>query len=116
MVTPMRYRDTAIRELLVAVVGLTNLVHSLHKEIKTMSTVISANLLALQAQVAQNTSIEQSAVALINGIAAQLAAAIAADANGDDAALPALQASLASSSTALSAAITANTPAAPAAS
>lgn len=72
-----------------------------------MSTQISANLQALMTQVAANTSVEQSAVILIQGIAAQLTAAIN---NSDDAALPALVASLNTSATALGAAVAANTP------
>lgn len=76
-----------------------------------MSTQVSANLLALQAQVAQNTSVEESAVTLINGLSTQLAAAIAASNNGDDQALPNLQASLASSASDLGKAVAANTPA-----
>jgi hypothetical protein len=82
-------------------------------EIRTMSANLSANFLALQAQVAQNATVEGSAVTLIQGLATQLAAAIAAQANGDTAALPALQTQLQTSATALAAAITANTPAAP---
>lgn len=83
---------------------------SLTRSLATMSAQVDANFLALQAQVTQNTTVEGSAVTLLQGLAAQLAAAIAAGANGDSAALPALQASLASSATALAAAITANTP------
>ena len=64
----------------------------------------------LTAQVAQNTTVEGSAVTLINNIAAALAAAIA---SGNPAALQALQTQLKTSSDALAAAITANTPAAP---
>lgn len=74
-----------------------------------MSAQVDANFLALQAQVAQNTSVEGSAVTLIQGIASQLATAIAAANNGDSAALPALQQQLATSATALSAAVAANT-------
>ena len=82
------------------------------KELRVMSAQLSANFLALQAQVTQSTTVEGSAITLIQGIAAQLAAAIAADNNGDTAALPALQQQLAASATALSTAVTANTPAA----
>ena len=85
---------------------------SLHQKVDTMSATLSANFLALQAQVAQNATVEGSAVTLIQGLAAQLAAAIAAQANGDTAALPALQSQLETSAAALSAAITANTPSA----
>ena len=65
------------------------------------------NLQDLMNQVAQNTSVEGSAVTLIQGIAAQLTAALA---NSDSAALPALTAQLSTSANALAAAITANTP------
>jgi hypothetical protein len=78
------------------------------KELIAMSTVITANLQALMTQVAANTSVEASAVTLIQGIAAQLTAALA---NSDDAALPALVASLNTSASALGAAVAANTPA-----
>jgi DNA-binding GntR family transcriptional regulator len=67
-----------------------------------------SSLTDLQAQVAQTTTVEQSAITLIEGLAAQLAAA-----GTDPAALAKLQSDLASSATALAAAITANTPAAP---
>jgi hypothetical protein len=64
----------------------------------------------LKTQVEKNTAIEESAVTLIKGIAAQLAAA-----KDDPAAIQALADELAASGADLSAAITANTPAAPAA-
>ena len=68
----------------------------------------SATALAnLQAQVAQNTTVEASAVTLIQGLAAQITAA-----GTDPAALSALTSSLNTSATALAAAIAANTPAA----
>jgi len=62
----------------------------------------------LTAQVQQNTTVEGSAVTLIQGIAAQLAAA-----GQDPVKLAALQAQLKSSADALAAAVAANTPAAP---
>lgn len=62
----------------------------------------------LTAQVTQNTSVEASAIQLIQNIAAELAAA-----NGDQAQIDALTAQLNSSATALAQAITQNTPAAP---
>ena len=62
----------------------------------------------LTAQVAANTTVEASAVTLIQGLAAQLAAA-----GTDPAKLASLQASLKTSADSLAAAITANTPAAP---
>jgi hypothetical protein len=71
----------------------------------------AAALAALQAQVQQNTTVEASAVTLIQGLAAQITAA-----GTDPAALAALTTNLNTSATALAAAIAANTPAAPAAS
>ena len=65
-------------------------------------------LAALTAQVTANTTVESSAVTLIQGLAAAVQAAA-----GDPAKLAALVTSLNKSATALSAAITANTPAAP---
>jgi len=64
----------------------------------------------LKAQVQKNSDVEESAVLLIEGIAKQLADAIAA---GDPAALTALQAQLAKSAADLAAAVAANTPAGP---
>jgi len=66
------------------------------------------DLTALTAQVTQNTTVEQSAITLIQGLAAQLVS----NAN-DPAAIAALAAQLNTSATALAAAVTANTPAAP---
>lgn len=70
---------------------------------------MASDLTALQAQVAQNTTIEESAVTLINGLAQQIA-----DLKNDPAALQALADSLNGSATDLSNAITANTPPPPA--
>lgn len=64
-----------------------------------------ADLTELQAQVAANTDIVQSAIVLINGIAARIDAA-----GVDPVALKALSDSLKASDDALSAAVTANTP------
>lgn len=72
---------------------------------------MAADLTSLQAQVEQTTTVEQSAVTLIQGIAAQLTAA-----QGDPAAVQAIIAQLNRSATSLAAAIAANTPAAPTAS
>jgi len=71
--------------------------------------IIMSALDDLQAQVQKNTDVEDSAVTLIQGIAAQLAAAIAAN---DPAKIQALQTQLAAHADALAAAVTANTPAA----
>jgi len=69
---------------------------------------MSAELDALTVQVAANTTVEQSAITLIQGLATQIAAL-----KNDPAAITALSASLKNSADALAAAITANTPAAP---
>jgi len=65
----------------------------------------------LTTQVGQNTTVEGSAVTLIQGLAAQIAAA-----GTDPAKLSALQTQLKTSADALAAAVTANTPAEPIAS
>jgi hypothetical protein len=69
---------------------------------------VSTQLDALTVQVAANVSAEQSAITLIQGLAAE----IAAHAN-DPAAITALSNQLQASAQALAAAVTANTPAAP---
>jgi hypothetical protein len=71
--------------------------------------IMSAELDALTAQVQANTEVEASAVTLIQGLAAQIAANTT-----DPAALTALSEQLKTSADALAAAITANTPASPA--
>jgi hypothetical protein len=75
--------------------------------LKQQGVTIMADLTALTAQVTQNTSVEASAVTLIQGLAAQIAAA-----GTDPVALAALTAQLNNSATALAQAVTANTPAA----
>lgn len=69
---------------------------------------MAADLTALTAQVVENTQLEGSAVQLIQNIAAQMAAA-----RNDPIAVQALVDKLQASATALSAAVIANTPAAP---
>jgi hypothetical protein len=79
--------------------------------LKLMSQISDA-ITALQTQVAQNTSVESSALTLIQGIAAQLAAALA-NATDDTAAVAAVTAvntQLQTSAAALAAAVAANTP------
>lgn len=66
------------------------------------------DLTALTAQVTANTTVIESALTLINGFAAQLAAA-----GTDPVALKALQDQLAAEDTKLADAVAANTPAAP---
>jgi hypothetical protein len=76
----------------------------LGKEFSRMSQALDD----LATQVAANTSVEESAVTLINGLAAQLAAA-----GTDPAKLQSLQASLKASADDLAAAVAANTVADP---
>jgi len=65
----------------------------------------------LQAAVAQETTVSQSAITLLQGLKAQLDALIAA--GNDDPALAALTAQLSTDTSALAAAVSANTPASP---
>ena len=69
---------------------------------------IMNDLTALTAQVAAQTTVETSAITLIQGLAAQIKAA-----SGNQAAIDALTSQLQTSASALAAAITANTPVAP---
>jgi len=74
-------------------------------QIQQKEETMSSQLAALQAQVEKNTTIEESAVALINGLAAQIASL-----KDDPVALQALADSLTASGNDLSNAIQANTP------
>jgi len=69
---------------------------------------IMADLTALTAEVARNTSVDESAIALLTGLAAQIEAL-----KTDPVALQALADTMRGSSDALAAAVAANTPAAP---
>lgn len=75
---------------------------------RKLELAMSKELDDLTAEVAADTAVESSAVTLIQGLAAQIAAA-----GTDPVALKALTDSLTTSSTALAAAVTANTPVAP---
>lgn len=104
---------------LAAIVGVGLKLGVLSKGIKRNMAAIDDELTALQAQVATDTTVEQSAVTLINGISAQIAAAVAAaQAAGATPAqlaeITAITTSLGTNNTALAAAVAANTPAAPA--
>lgn len=114
--TPAQYETilNAIYGLQLALGRLEKSMHFIHKELKTMNAQVDQNFLNLQTSVTNETTVEASAITLLNGLSAQLAAAIAAANNGDSAALPALQAQVDQSSAALAAAVAANTPAAPA--
>lgn len=79
------------------------------KGLAIMSSQVSQNFLDLQAEVTADGTVESSAITLLNGLSEQLAAAIAANTDGDTAALPNLLSQLTTSSSALAAAVTANT-------
>lgn len=72
-----------------------------------------ANFDALNAEVTNLTSVVDSAVALINGIAAKIEAAVAANDAGDNTALSDLASSVRSQADALASAVAANTPTEP---
>ena len=89
-------------------------IENLLKGIYTMANALDTDIASLQAEVTAETAVEQSAITLIDGIAAQIAAAVAASqaAGATAAELQAvtnLQAAIQASSTALAAAVTANT-------
>jgi hypothetical protein len=73
---------------------------------------MSTQLDALTAQVTQTNTVAASAITLLQGLKTQLDAAIAAQPGDDGAALDSLSTSLGTETTALAAAVTANTPAA----
>lgn len=78
---------------------------------------IDDKITALQAEVANQTTVDQSAITLLQGLSTQLAAALAAAANAGATpaqlqALTDLQTSLAANDTSLAAAVKTNTPAA----
>lgn len=102
--------ESMMGAVLRAVDRIEDKVDHLEHEIHNQTRIIMADLTSLQNQVAQNTSVEESAVTLINGLASQLAAA-----GTDPAKLQALQDSLQASASDLAKAVAANTPAAPAA-
>jgi hypothetical protein len=76
-------------------------------QVRRGSRSIMADLTGLQQAVANETTVEQSAITLLNGLAEQLK-----NAGTDPVAIQAVVDSINSSSAALAAAITANTPAA----
>jgi cephalosporin hydroxylase len=88
-----------------SVTGKLDAILGLLQTIVTKEDAMSAELDRLTAQVAATTTIEQSAITLIQGIAQQLR-----DAATDPAKITALADSLHTSADALAAAVTANTP------
>lgn len=87
-----------------ALAQIYNKLSELKQESENFMANVKADIDTLTAQVAQNTTVEQSAITLINGLAAQIAAA-----GTDPAKLDALQAQLKTSADALAAAVAANT-------
>ena len=85
---------------------LCTILLSIHRILEKMSTSLSD----LQAAVAAQTTVDASVVTLLQGLSAQLTAALAA---GDDAAVEAAAQAIASNTATLAAAVVANTPAAP---
>lgn len=72
-----------------------------------------ADFSGVNSEVARLTDVVSSAVALINGIAAKIDEAVAANDAGDNTALAGLADTLRAQSDSLAAAVAANTPAAP---
>lgn len=88
---------------------------TLKQKVLTMSAELDAKIAALQASVANDTAVEQSAITLLAGLKTQLDAAIAAAAAAGASpaelqSLTDLSSSIDSNATALAAAVTANTP------
>lgn len=83
---------------------LTTLIANGERHMATMQEIVAA----LQAEVARNTEVDQSAVTLINGLADKIAELVAAQ---DLSGLEALVAQLRTDTDGLAAAVTANTPA-----
>ena len=106
--------DSAILTRLQA---LTHSIDQLKQEISTMSVTVQEALDTLTAQVTQETTVNQSAITLINGFPALIAAAVAAaQAAGATpaqlAAFDTLSTTITQNATDLAAAVTAGTPAA----
>ena len=82
------------------------------KATQTQETKMAVDLASLTAEVTRNTTVQQSVVALVQSLAAQIAAIPASSDPTTQAALDALKATLSSNDDAIAAAVTANTPAA----
>lgn len=99
---------------------IEDLLINFYAGVKKAMAALDDEITQLTAQVANDTTVEASAVTLINGFAAQLAAAVAAAAAAGAtpaqlAALQALGTTITANNTSLAAAVAANTAAAPAA-
>lgn len=97
--------QSTLDAILTALTSLTGAVFQMQRSVEPMSKELDD----LTAKVAHNTEVEQSAITLIQEMAAQIAAV-----KDDPAAIAALAAQLDAQASALAAAVAANTPAAPA--
>ena len=79
----------------------------------TKETAMAVDLAGLTAEVARNTTVEQSVVALVNALAAQIAAFPPSTDPATQAALDGLKSTLSQNDDAIAAAVVANTSAAP---
>jgi len=82
--------------------------NQLQQEIRTMSATTTNSLASLQAAVANETTVDQSIIALVTNMAAQIQAA---SPSGDNPAIDALVTQIQSNAASLSALVTQNTPA-----
>lgn len=91
---------------------IIELLNKMNRNMNVLEVIMSVELDQLEAQVTKNTDVEQSAIVLINGIAAQVTklAADLASAGVDNAKALALAVQLKNSADALAAAVVANTP------
>jgi hypothetical protein len=106
------------RDLLEAILAATFRIECKLDQIGKEGQVADQDITALAAEVSNNTSVFNSALAVIQGIAAQIASAVANASSlstSDRASLEASIATLQANDTTLANAIVANTPAAPAA-
>ena len=74
---------------------------------------MAADFSVLEAEVARNTDVSNSAIALLNGIAQRVADAVAADNLDDNSHTAQLSTELSAQTDALAAAVSSNTPSAP---
>ena len=99
--------------LLCVIIVLQGFIIYQNRRISMSTAPLPQDVLDLQAAVAQETTVEQSAITLLSSLSAQLTAALAS--SNPTAAVEAVVATMNANQAALAAAITANTPAAPAA-
>jgi hypothetical protein len=96
--------------------SIRSILHRIEGKIDAMSTTedaLTQNVAALQADVAAETTVEQSAITLLNGIPGIVSAALAqagVSATAAAAAVATIDATVKANAAALAAAVTANTP------